>query len=257
MPSTALQVALALSVALNLLQLMTKYKEATRWKAVRMFKLALDKALQAAGPGSTFGFTMTVNGASMQLRRSLPAASAQLATATWLQQHADPARFRIDFQGYKFKSGSKSFVMIDCAIFYDDSDEPFVPINVRHHHMSLFQVEGHGMGTRMLGTPYSITWMSAPKDEKRTTNPKIRLPALAPTDAGHLTSAEKMLLPLLHGNEARGFKLYSGQSNPCKTSLLVEVPTAFLVQLDAFLENVSHCQWAATTEYGTKMHVAL
>ena len=214
--STTLQVALAFSVVLNMLQLMLKYKDATRWRAVRVFKLALDQVLEAAGPGSTYAFTMAVNGASMQLRPSLSAATGQLTRATWLQRHADPSHFRIDFQGYKFTHGPKGFVMIDCAVFYDDSDEPFEQINVRRHHLSLFQVEGQ------------------------------------------LTSAEKMQLPLLHGQEAVGRKLHSNTGNPCKTSLLVDVPNALLEQLDIFMDSVGpHCQWAATTARGTKLHVAL
>ena len=74
---------------------------------------------------------------------------------------------------------------------------------------------------------------------------------------GRLTHAEKSQLPVSIGQKARGFKLYSGQGNPCKTALLVDVSKGFLLQLDAFLQAIVKCRWAGSTDFGTKLHVSL
>ena len=111
----------------------------------------------------------------------------------------------------------KGNVEMEVAVFYGENETPFELVNSRRHHVSLLEVAG-----------------------------------------GRLTWAEKSLLPLLLDQPAvRGHKLWSTLGNPCKTSLLLEMPDQFMLQLDAFLANVQRCQWAETTGRGTKMHVAL
>ena len=161
---------------------------------------------------------MAIGGSSMQLRRQLWAATAQLARATWLQLHADLAMFSVQFMDYRHwrVRNNKFLVAIECAVFYGGAEAPFEPINVRKHHVSLFEVDGEP------------------------------------------TPEEKSLLPLLLGVEARGTKMYSGQRNVCKTALLLDVPPGFHMELEQFLGAVGNdFRWADTTGGGDKLHVSL
>ena len=90
--STTVRIALAASVLLNIAQFLMKRKEDPRWRAIHRFKFVVDEAVAVSGDGANCGFTLAINGSTMQLRRQLWAATAQLseqemdlAPARWVE----------------------------------------------------------------------------------------------------------------------------------------------------------------------------